>query len=106
MIPDSKSLDAMVLRLQRLQEIVDRRSTYCDRGMRLLSASRRTRMDFERGREDERRRKEAEDEEKERRANKKKKKATEALASQESNIGPSPAFSSGVFLSHPFPRAN
>ena len=89
-IPDSRSLDAIVARLQQLQDVVERRGNFCDRGMRLLAQNRRTRMDemaVERGREEERLRREAEDEERERRANKKKRKATENLAPQDSNIG-------------------
>src|SRR4051812_24861350 len=35
-IPDSKSLDGIVSRLQRLQDLVEKRGTFCDRGMRVL----------------------------------------------------------------------
>ncbi|KAB5549899.1 histone acetyltransferases subunit 3-domain-containing protein [Coniochaeta sp. 2T2.1] len=87
-IPDSKALDGIVARLQRLGESIEKRGTYCDRGMRLLAANRRTRMDeiaAEGRREDERRQQEAEDEERERKANKKKRKATENLASSANN---------------------
>ena len=93
-IPDSKSLDGIITRLQRLQDTIEKRGTYCDRGMRLLAANRRTRMDeiaAERSREEERLRREAADEEERERkankANKKKRKATENLAPQDSNIG-------------------
>jgi transcriptional adapter 3 len=89
-IPDSKALDGIVARLQRLGESIEKRGNYCDRGMRLLAANRRTRMDemaAEGRREDERRQREAEDEERERKANKKKRKATENLASSASNAG-------------------
>lgn len=95
-IPDSKALDGIVARLQRLGESIEKRGNYCDRGMRLLAANRRTRMDemaAEGRREDERRLREAEDEEREQRkankANKKKRKATENLASSASNAGQS-----------------
>lgn len=91
-IPDSKALDGIVTRLQRLGESIEKRGNYCDRGMRLLAANRRTRMDemaAEGRREDERRQREAEDEERERKANKKKRKATEHLASSASNAGQS-----------------
>ncbi|TPX17035.1 uncharacterized protein E0L32_012312 [Thyridium curvatum] len=77
-IPDSRSLDGTLTRLQRLLETVEQRGTYYDRGMRLLAQNRKTRMDemaAERGREEERLRREADDEERERRANKKKRKA-------------------------------
>jgi len=92
LIPDSKALDGIVARLQRLGESIERRGNYCDRGMRLLAGTRRTRMDeiaAEGRREDERRQREAEDEERERKANKKKRKATENLASSGSHAGQS-----------------
>ncbi|KAK0618402.1 histone acetyltransferases subunit 3-domain-containing protein [Bombardia bombarda] len=88
--PDSKSLDGLLARLQRLGEVIDKRGTCCDRGMRLLAQNRRLRIDemaAERGREEERRQKEADDEERERKANKKKRKATDSLTAQGSNIG-------------------
>ncbi|WYZ44275.1 hypothetical protein EsH8_VII_000711 [Colletotrichum jinshuiense] len=40
-MPDSKSLDGMIARLQRLQETIDRRSNFCDRGMRILASTRK-----------------------------------------------------------------
>lgn len=89
-IPDSKSLDGIASRLQQLQEIIEKRGTNCDRGMRLLAGNRKARMDeiaAERTREEERRRREADDEERERRATKKKRKATENLAPHDTNIG-------------------
>jgi len=89
-IPDSKSLDGIVERLNRLQEIVEKRTNYCDRGMRLLAETRRNRVDeiaAETGRQEERARKERDDEERERRANKKKRKATENVALHDSNTG-------------------
>ncbi|KAK3329531.1 histone acetyltransferases subunit 3-domain-containing protein [Apodospora peruviana] len=93
--PDSKSLDGLLTRLQRLGDIIEKRGTYCDRGMRLLAQNRRLRMDemaAERGREEERRQREADDEERERKANKKKRKATESLAAQGNNIGQYPPY--------------
>jgi hypothetical protein len=90
LIPDSRAIDGIVTRLQRLGESIEKRGNYCDRGMRLLAANRRTRMDemaAEGRREDERRQREAEDEERERKANKKKRKATDNLAPQTTNIG-------------------
>lgn len=92
-IPDSKSLDGLVSRLQKLSDVIDKRGLNCDKGMRLLAQSRRTRLDelaVERGREEERRQKEADEEERERKAaNKKKRKATDSLAPGGSNIGQS-----------------
>jgi transcriptional adapter 3 len=90
--PDSKSLDGILSRLQRLSDIIDKRGTNCDRGMRLLAQTRRQRLDeqaLERGREEERRQREAEDEERERKANKKKRKGTDSLAPQSRNTGQS-----------------
>jgi transcriptional adapter 3 len=90
-LPDSKSLDGIVTRLSRLQEIIEKRGSACDRGMRLLANVSKARIDdlaAQRGREEERRAREAaEIEEKERKANKKKRKATESLAPQETNHG-------------------
>jgi transcriptional adapter 3 len=107
-IPDSRALDGIVTRLQRLGESIEKRGNYCDRGMRLLAANRRTRMDemaAEGRREDERRQREAEDEERERKANKKKRKATENLASSGSNAGQSIHFHlAGLFFTHLSPR--
>jgi transcriptional adapter 3 len=93
-LPDSKSLDGIVTRLQRLQDIIEKRGSACDRGMRLLANARKARMDdlaAQRGREEERRAREAaDDEERERKANKKKRKATESLAPHEANNGKAP----------------
>lgn len=90
LIPDSKALDGIKARLERLAKIIDDRNSYCDRGMRLLAQSKRDRrmneMAEEGRREDERIQREA-DEERERKANKKKRKATESLAPQSSNAG-------------------
>jgi transcriptional adapter 3 len=90
LIPDSKALDGIKARLERLAKIIDDRNNYCDRGMRLLAQSKRDRrmneMAEEGRREDERIQREA-DEERERKANKKKRKATESLAPQSSNVG-------------------
>jgi len=75
LIPESKSLDGIISRLQRLADIIEKRGANCDRGMRLLAQKRRQRLDelaVERGREEERRQAEADEEKK---ANKKKRKA-------------------------------
>lgn len=86
LIPDSKSLDGIISRLQRLADIIEKRGANCDRGMRLLAQTRRQRLDelaVERGREEERRQAEADDEKK---ANKKKRKA-DSLAPGAVNTG-------------------
>lgn len=95
-MPESKSLDGIMTRFQRLQDTLEKRSTFCDRGMRLLVSALRARQDeaaAERSREEERQR--AEDDERARKANKankankKKRKAADTLAPPDSNIGQS-----------------
>lgn len=86
-IPDSRSLDHIGSRLQRLQDIVEKRGLSCDRGMRLLAGKRRDRIDMDRAREEERLQREAEGEAQERRANKKKRKEKDSLAPHDPNIG-------------------
>jgi len=44
LIPDSRSIDALVVRLQRLQETLERRNIFFDRGMRMLAQSRKNRI--------------------------------------------------------------
>jgi hypothetical protein len=107
-IPDSKGLDGILSRLQKLSTIIETRGLNCDRGMRLLAQVRKHRQDEERGMEEERRQKGIDDEERERKANKKKRKATENLAPQGGNIGQFDAagffssfFASSGFLRHP-----
>lgn len=90
MFPDSRALDALIERLQKLGTIIEARGLTCDRGMRLLAQNRKLRMDelaVERGREEERRQKDVDDEERERKANKKKRKAHDNLAPQTGNTG-------------------
>lgn len=93
-MPDSKSIDGIVSRFQKLNEMIEKRSSFCDRGMRLLVSALRQRMDevaAERSREEERLRREAaEDEERARKANKankKKRKAADTLAPHDTNTG-------------------
>ncbi|KAK5663583.1 hypothetical protein OQA88_4014 [Cercophora sp. LCS_1] len=89
MFPDSRALDALIERLQKLGTIIEARGLTCDRGMRLLAQNRKLRMDelaVERGREEERRQKDVDDEERERKANKKKRKAHDSLAPHGGNI--------------------
>lgn len=97
-MPESKNLDGMMTRLQRLQETLERRHNFCDRGMRLLVPLLRARLDDERSREEERLRREAaEDDERARKANKankankKKRKAADSLAPHDTNPGQSPS---------------
>ncbi|KAK1755233.1 chromatin-remodeling complexes subunit NGG1 [Echria macrotheca] len=86
LIPDSRSLDGILERLQKLSSIIDTRGSTCDRGMRLLAQTRKQRLDeltVDMGREDERRHN---DEGGQKKPNKKKRKAAENLASGAGNI--------------------
>jgi transcriptional adapter 3 len=88
LIPDSKSLDGMIARLQRLQETIDRRSNFCDRGMRILAATRKHRVDdIVETKKDEDRMRTTDDEREQKRSNKKKRKAADTLAPQDANLG-------------------
>ncbi|KAH6650988.1 histone acetyltransferases subunit 3-domain-containing protein [Chaetomium tenue] len=87
-IPDSKSLDGILTRLQRLGDVIEKRGSHCDRGMRLLAQTRKQRVDeltMERGREEERRQRAADDGERERKSNKKKRKGADSLAPHAGN---------------------
>ncbi|KAH6853529.1 histone acetyltransferases subunit 3-domain-containing protein [Chaetomium sp. MPI-CAGE-AT-0009] len=88
-IPDSKSLDGILTRLQRLGDVIDKRGLQCDRGMRTLASKRKDRADelaMERGREEERRQRAAVDDgERERKSNKKKRKGADSLAPHAGN---------------------
>lgn len=92
-MPDTRNIDGIMTRLQRLSEILERRHNFCDRGMRLMVPILRTRLDEERSREEERLRKEAADDDerarKANKANKKKRKAADTLAPSDNNIGQS-----------------
>lgn len=92
-MPDTRNIDGIMTRLQRLSEILERRHNFCDRGMRLMVPILRTRLDEERSREEERLRKEAADDDERARkaskANKKKRKAADTLAPNDNNIGQS-----------------
>lgn len=79
-VPDSKSLDGMIERLKSLHSIMEKRSTFYDRGMRYLADERKKRPDdFDRGR--------ADGEQEGKRPKHKRKKGSDTLAPQESNIG-------------------
>ncbi|PKS12826.1 hypothetical protein jhhlp_001038 [Lomentospora prolificans] len=76
MMPDTKSLDGMVARLQRLQSTIDLRSNFYDKGMRILAMARKNRVD-----EDEERT--GTDGDEREKKNRKKRKATDSLAPQD-----------------------
>lgn len=85
-IPDSKSLDGLITRLGKLNEIIERRGTWCDKGMRLVAAQRKSHYDemATASRGDDTRR---EGEDSDRRANKKKRKGTDSLAPGDARTG-------------------
>ncbi|KAM5355358.1 hypothetical protein ACJ41O_002004 [Fusarium nematophilum] len=76
-IPDSKSLDGMIERLKSLTNIMEKRSTFYDRGMRHLADERKKRPDDYSGRADG---------EQEGKRPKHKRKKPDALAPQEGNV--------------------
>ncbi|CAJ2500547.1 Uu.00g034000.m01.CDS01 [Anthostomella pinea] len=84
-IPDSKCLDGLINRLGKLNEIIERRGTWCDKGMRLVADHRKKLYDdmATGSRRDENR---SECPEGEKRANKKKRKANDNLAPGHVNI--------------------
>ncbi|KAI2630250.1 histone acetyltransferases subunit 3-domain-containing protein [Hypomontagnella submonticulosa] len=79
LIPDSKSLDGLITRLGKLNEIIESRGTWCDKGMRLVAAERKNFYDdmaSARRRDDARREGE----------NKKKRKGTDSFAPGDAHI--------------------
>ncbi|KAM0287984.1 hypothetical protein ACHAQH_000052 [Verticillium albo-atrum] len=78
-VPDAKSVDGMIARLTRLQEVIDRRTNFCDKAMRDLSVQRKHHVD-EIVEKDETR---TDDDRK--RSNKKKRKAADSLAPGDAN---------------------
>lgn len=86
-IPDSKTLDGLITRLGKLNEIIERRGTWCDKGMRLVAAQRKSYQDdmTSASRRDDARREGDDDSEK--KANKKKRKANDSLAPGDAHTG-------------------
>ncbi|KAM0335274.1 hypothetical protein ACHAQA_000319 [Verticillium albo-atrum] len=78
-VPDSKSVDGMIARLTRLQEVIDRRTNFCDKAMRDLSVQRKHHVDDIVEKEETR----TDDDRK--RSNKKKRKAADSLAPGDAN---------------------
>lgn len=81
-IPDSKSLDGLITRLTKLNEIIERRGQWCDKGMRLVAQQRKNHVD-DMATEDRGERAE----EGAKKANKKKRKANDTLAPKDTNTG-------------------
>ncbi|RYP34484.1 hypothetical protein DL767_004260 [Monosporascus sp. MG133] len=77
-IPDSKSLDGLITRLGKLNEIIERRGQWCDKGMRLVAMQRKNHFD-DLGAEG------AGEGEVAKKSNKKKRKANDTLAPHEKN---------------------
>lgn len=77
-IPDSKSLDGMIERLKNLSNIMEKRSTFYDRGMRHLADERKKRPSEDYG---------SRDGEQEGKRPKHKRKKPDSLAPQETNVG-------------------
>lgn len=92
-VPDSKSLDGMIERLKSLYSIMEKRSTFYDRGMRYLADERKKRPDdFDRGR--------AEGEKEGKRPKHKRKKGSDTLAPQDGNVGKVSHFYAPSFFRH------
>lgn len=88
-IPDSKTLDGLIARLTKLNDIIENRGQYADRGMRLVANQRKVHFDEMQGndrRDEDKSRKDGDDDKK---ANKKKRKANDSLAPQDANTGES-----------------
>jgi transcriptional adapter 3 len=85
-IPDAKSLDGLITRLGKLNEIIERRGSWCDKGMRLVALQRKNHFDeMARG---EARGAEGEGDG-EKKASKKKRKANDSLAPPHEKSGTS-----------------
>lgn len=80
MMPDTKSLDGMVARLQRLASTIELRSNFYDKGMRILAMARKNRVDVDEGTA------RTDDDEREKKT-RKKRKATDSLAPQDTKPG-------------------
>ncbi|MBE3042489.1 hypothetical protein IMZ48_07900 [Candidatus Bathyarchaeota archaeon] len=81
MMPDAKSLDGMVSRLQRLSSAIELRSNFYDKGMRSLATARKNRID-----EADEAAARTDDEEREKKP-RKKRKAPDSLAPQDTRPG-------------------
>lgn len=78
-MPDSKNVDGIIAKLNRLQEAIDRRTNFCDKAMRDIANQRKHHVDepVERPERDDEQRK----------GNKKKRKAADSLAPGDVNKG-------------------
>lgn len=89
-VPDSKSLDGMIDRLKNLTNIMEKRSTFYDRGMRHLADERKKRPDdYDRARVEG---------EQEGKRPKHKRKKTDALSAPDANTGMAPSHEMSVTL--------
>ncbi|KAI1338373.1 histone acetyltransferase subunit 3 [Xylariaceae sp. FL0016] len=83
-IPDSKTLDGLITRLGKLNEIIESRGTWCDKGMRLVAEQRKNHYDDVAAGAGSGRRYGSEEGDK--RSNKKKRKANDNLAPGDANV--------------------
>ncbi|KAI1421392.1 histone acetyltransferases subunit 3-domain-containing protein [Xylaria sp. FL1777] len=87
-IPDSKTLEALLSKLEKLHDLIERRGNWCDKAMRLIVAEKKghhvNELQSTTSKSDKRRDGASQDSEK--KPNKKKRKATENLAPGDQNI--------------------
>ncbi|GAW11776.1 hypothetical protein ANO14919_011270 [Xylariales sp. No.14919] len=86
-IPDSRTLDALLLKLERLHDLIERRGSWCDKAMRLIVTEKKGHHvnDMQPASKPESR-KEGASQDGEKKPNKKKRKANESLAPGDQNI--------------------
>lgn len=88
-IPDSKTLDALLLKLEKLHDLVERRGSWCDKGMRLTASEKKghhvNELPPTSSRPESRKDRSSQDVGK--KPNKKKRKAHESLAPGDQNTG-------------------
>ncbi|KAI1432189.1 histone acetyltransferases subunit 3-domain-containing protein [Xylaria sp. CBS 124048] len=92
-IPDSKTLDALLSRLEKLNDLMERRGSWCDKAMRLIVAEKKgypiTELHSTSKADS---RKEGASQEAEKKVNKKKRKANESLAPADQSVERSSPF--------------
>ncbi len=93
-IPDSKSLDGLITRLTKLNDIIERRCQWCDKGMRLVAMQRKNHVDGV-GSDG---KSERVGEQEGGKGNKKKRKANDSLAPKDINTGMLFSFPAHLFF--------
>ncbi|KAI0410124.1 histone acetyltransferases subunit 3-domain-containing protein [Xylaria palmicola] len=86
-IPDSRTLDALLLKLEKLHDLIERRGSWCDKAMRLIVAEKKGHHvnELQTPAKPDARSKDAASQEGEKKPNKKKRKANESLAPADQN---------------------